>query len=120
MERQGSGEIIWPYAEREGCWHSGQHLEPSPWLQPVADAIGADAEAVVVVEVGLVGQGKAHSAIFIVNPTTAAKNAFRNCIQNLCAKNSAPATKPGISELENIRFRIVHVTPIPPSPVFPL
>lgn len=120
MERQGSGKIIWPYAEREGCWHSGQHLEPSPWLQPVADAIGADAEAVVVVEVGLVGQGKAHSAIFIVNPTTAAKNAFRNCIQNLCAKNSAPATKPGISELENIRFRIVHVTPIPPSPVFPL
>lgn len=74
MERQGSGEIIWPYAEREGCWHFGQHLEPSPWLQPAADAIGADAEAVVVVQVGLAGQSKAHSAIFIVNPTTAAKN----------------------------------------------
>lgn len=75
MERQGSGESIWPYAGGEECWRWGQHLEPSPWLQPAADAVGADAEAVVVVEVALVGQGKAHSAIFIVNPTTAAKKA---------------------------------------------
>ena len=36
-------------ARGEGCWRWGQHLEPSPWLQPAADAVGVDAEAVVVV-----------------------------------------------------------------------
>lgn len=70
-------------------------------------------------EVGLVAQDKAHSAIFIVKTTTATRKPSETAYK-ICVKDSAPAAKPGISELGQSGFRIVRVTPVPPSPALPL